>query len=246
MLAVRDKIQTGATALFLDLDGTVIDIAARPEEVRPRADLAERLRTVAERLGGALAILSGRPIADIDALTAPLRLPAAGVHGAERRRAPDGPILVDAPFAPPGLIDAVRRLAANREGVLVEPKAYSIAVHYRLAPDQGPPLEAGLRRLLAADAGDHVLTLGRRVFEITPRAASKGAALAAFMREPPFAGRRPVMVGDDVTDETAMAAARCLGGAGLKVAGEHFAFESSDFADPADVFDWLEAIAKGG
>jgi trehalose 6-phosphate phosphatase len=246
MQGALDRYKGHCLALFLDLDGTLIDIAQRPDLVRPPDDLAPLLRRIADSLGGAIAILSGRPISDIDALTAPLRLPAAGVHGVERRREPDGAIVVHAPPVPMEILAEVRRFVGVRKGLIVEPKTYAIAVHYREAPEQAAWLEAGLRVILAQHPRDYVLAEGRRVFEIAPRAASKGAALAEFMQGPPFAGRRPIMIGDDATDETAIAAALRLGGEGLKVAGEHFAAENSQFANPAEVFAWLRALADGG
>jgi trehalose 6-phosphate phosphatase len=246
MQGALDRYNAHSVALFLDLDGTLIDIARRPDLVRPPNDLAPLLRRIADSLGGAIAILSGRPISDIDALTAPLRLPAAGVHGVERRRDPDGAIEVHTPPVPMELLTEVRRLVGDRKGLIVEPKTYAIAVHYREAPEEAARLEEGLRVIVAQHAREYVLAEGRRVFEIAPRAASKGSALAGFMRKPPFAGRRPVMIGDDATDETAMAAARRLGGEGLKVAGEHFPAEASQFANPAEVFSWLRALADGG
>jgi trehalose 6-phosphate phosphatase len=245
MLGALDKSEIRSIALFLDLDGTLIDIARRPDLVRPPNNMASLLRRIAECLGGAIAILSGRPISDIDALTTPLRLPAAGVHGAERRREPDGALMVHAPPVPMELLTEVRGFVGERKGLMVEPKTYAIAVHYREAPEQAAWLEAGLRVILAQHSHEYVLAEGRRVFEIAPREASKGAALADFMREPPFAGRRPIMIGDDATDETAMEAARRLGGEGLKVAGEHFPAEASQFANPAEVFSWLRALADG-
>jgi trehalose 6-phosphate phosphatase len=246
MQGALDKFEARSIALFLDLDGTLIDIARRPDLVRPPNDMAPLLRRIVDSLGGALAILSGRSIADIDALTAPLRLPAAGVHGAERRREPDGAVVVHATPVPMELLAEIRSFVGDRKGLMVETKTYAVAVHYREAPEEEARLAEGLRVILAQFPGERVLVGGRRVFEIAPREASKGAALTDFMRLPPFAGRRPIMIGDDATDETAMAAARRLGGEGLKVAGEHFPAVAAQFANPAEVFSWLRALADGG
>jgi trehalose 6-phosphate phosphatase len=246
MQNARASVDPRRAALFLDLDGTLIDIARRPELARPPEAMAALLKRLAEKLGGALAILSGRAIADVDKLTAPLRLPAAGVHGAERRRDPDGAVVATTPPIPADLLDEARRVAGARSGLIVEAKTYAIAMHYREAPEAAADLEPALRALVARRSNDYVLREGRRVFEIAPRAASKGAALEDFMRAPPFAGRRPIMIGDDATDESAMAAARRLGGEGWKVAGEHFPAADADFTNPAQVFSWLRALADGG
>jgi trehalose 6-phosphate phosphatase len=239
-------LKDAPTALFLDFDGTLVGIAATPSVVRVPSDLGRLLERASAALGGALAIISGRPIAAIDAMTAPLRLPAAGVHGAELRMEPGSPIVAAAPRIAPELVQAVRAAVGDRKGLLVEEKTYSVAVHYRLAPDERPRIEAALRELLHESADDVVLKRGRKIVEVTPRMATKGGALLAFMREPPFAGRRPIMVGDDLTDESAMAAARGLGGGGLKVAGEHFPAEDADFADPTAVRAWLKSLTEGG
>jgi len=230
-------------ALFLDVDGTLVGIAATPNVVKVPGDLTPLLERTSAALGGALAVISGRTIAAIDALTAPVRLPAAGVHGAELRLQPGGAIVATAPKIEPDLVAAVRAAVGERPGLLVEEKTYSVAVHYRLCPDERPRIEAALRDLLRDGPDDVVLARGRKIIEVTPRLATKGGALLAFMREAPFAGRRPIMIGDDATDESAMAAARGLGGAGFKVAGEHFPAADADFPDPAAVRAWLRTLA---
>ncbi len=233
-------------ALFLDVDGTLIGIAATPSVVRVPRDLAGLLERASAKVGGALAVISGRSIAAVDAMTAPIRLPAAGVHGAELRLASDASIVAAAPPIAPRLVEAIRAAVGDHKGLLVEEKTYSVAVHYRLAPDERPRIEAALRALLRDGPDDVVLARGRKILEVTSRLATKGGALIAFMREGPFAGRRPIMIGDDFTDESAMAAARGLGGAGFKVAGEHFAAAEADFADPAAVRAWLANLPEGG
>lgn len=232
-------------ALFLDLDGTVIDIAPTPAGVTIPEDLASHLDRLAQWLGGALAILTGRPIGDVDRLLAPMAPVAAGVHGAELRSLPHGKIVSLTAPIDAEIVHAVQRVAEAHAGVLVELKRASIAVHYRQTPALALPLEAALARILE-DGPDHLLLAhGRQVLEIVPRQVSKGSALEAIMCLPAFAGRRPIMIGDDVPDLSAFEAAIRLRGKGLKVAGEQFSEAEADFARPAEVRGWLAAMAEG-
>ncbi|MDX2201617.1 MAG: trehalose-phosphatase [Hyphomicrobiaceae bacterium] len=234
-----------ATALFLDLDGTLIDIAPTPDSVHVPDGLAAMLGELTRQLDGALAIVTGRTIADVDRFLAPLTPVAAGVHGAELRHGPGGEITVRADPIDAGVAQSVRRVAAEHASVMVETKHASIAVHYRQAPSLAPVLEVALARILD-DGPDHlILAHGRQVFEIVPRHVSKGAALQAIMDLPAFAGRRPVMIGDDVPDVPALEAAIRLGGSGLRVAGEHFSPAEADFMGPVEVRAWLRALSEG-
>ena len=231
-------------ALFIDLDGTLIDIAPTPDSVTIPVELAGLLNELTQRLGGALAIVTGRPVGDVDRFLAPLTPVAAGVHGAEMRLAPQGEIMDGAAPIDAEIVQAIRNLVDEHRGVFVETKRASLAVHYRQAKDLAPVLEAALARFLE-DGPDHlVLSRGRLVFEIVPRHISKGAALETLMGLPEFAGRRPIMIGDDSPDVPAFEAAVRLGGRGLKVAGEHFSRAEADFASPADVRAWLKAVAE--
>jgi trehalose 6-phosphate phosphatase len=230
-------------ALFLDLDGTILDIADAPREVSTPPELIDTLRNVQARLGGAVAILTGRKIADVDRLLAPLRLPAAGVHGTEIRFEPDATIASSGDLVPERLKKDVKRLAGGLRGVLFEDKGLSIAVHYRAVPELEPLLESELRRLLDQHTSRLVLSHGRRVLELVSARSTKGAALREMMRLPPFRGRVPLMIGDDMPDETALAAAVGLGGLGLKVGGEHFQ-DGIDFRYPGEVRDWLRGLAE--
>lgn len=242
--AVTLEIETpGNVALFLDLDGTLLDIAAAPTEVSAPAGLSGALLRVQRGLGGALAILTGRKLDEVDRLLAPARLAAAGVHGAEFRAAPEGEIEVVSASVPASLVAAVERLAGSIPGVLVEHKGIAIAVHYRTVPAMEPLLAARLRDLIDAHEARLVLSHGRRVLELTPQSSSKATALERLMRELPFRGRRPVMIGDDLPDETALATAASFGGLGLKVAGEHFRGDGTHFTGPAHVRRWLEEFA---
>ncbi|PJC98058.1 trehalose-phosphatase [Janthinobacterium sp. BJB1] len=202
-------------AVFLDFDGTLVDLAPTPDGVRVAPGVIEALALLAERHGGALALISGRPVAQLDAMLAPLVLPVAGVHGVERRGA-DGQFHVAAtPDVAPVLARA-RVLAAIYPGLLVEQKRGAVALHYRLAPELEPLCLQEMTAAVQACPG--VLLLhGKMVLEAKPAATDKGGAIAAFMQESPFAGRRPVFAGDDTTDEAGFAFVQQAGGQGVKV-----------------------------
>lgn len=207
------------SALFLDFDGTLVDLAERPEQVVAPASLIDTLRRLEAALGGALAVVSGRPIAQLDHFLAPLSLPAAGVHGAERRGG-DGALQ----FAELASLDLVERaaeaLVAAHPALLLERKRGSLALHYRAAPELEHECRAAMSAAVAASP-QLVLLPGKMVFEAKPATIGKGFAIAQLLREPPFAGRTPVFIGDDVTDEAGFEAVQATGGFGIKVgAGE--------------------------
>ncbi|PJI99260.1 trehalose 6-phosphatase [Acidovorax sp. 69] len=211
----RLPLLTTAHALFLDFDGTLTELAPRPEAVRVASGLPPTLASLHTHLGGALAIVTGRPEADIDRFLAPLRLPLASEHGAQYRLGNTSVPAVSAPDLG-FVLQAAQSLAARHPGLLVETKRVSVALHYR----QAPQLEALCHDTLAR-AMRHVegveLLCGKCVFEVKPCGAHKGQAIADFMTQAPFAGRIPVFVGDDVTDETGFAAVQARGGWGIKV-----------------------------
>jgi trehalose 6-phosphate phosphatase len=227
-------------ALFLDLDGTLLDLAPTPASVTVPADLVETLGEVRRRLGGALAIVSGRPLADVDRLLAPLLLPVAGNHGASARL-PDGSQLTLAPVValPSDWLSRAETACAQWTGTIVEPKPYSLALHFRLAPDHKDDAFGLLSTFAAERPDDYEILPAHFAFELRPRQASKGLAIERLMELAPFHGRVPVFVGDDVTDESGRAAARRLGGMGLDVA--------LNFAgSAARVRQWLASAARSG
>jgi trehalose 6-phosphate phosphatase len=228
------------SALFLDFDGTLVDLAPQPDAVRVDPDLLPLLNRLGRALGGALAIVSGRPVAEIDQHLQPLALCVAGVHGVERRGA-------DAQLqrlAVAGLDVAAARVQAlvqQHPALRIERKPGAIALHYRQAPE----LEAlCITTMAQAVAGDDDMSLmhGKMVLEMKPRRASKGEALRSFLAEPPFLGRRPWFFGDDVTDESGFDFVQAAGGVAVKVgagpsrAGHHL-------ADPAAMRRWLAQAA---
>lgn len=215
-------------ALFLDLDGTLLDIAPAPDRVVVPGDLILALTAVRVRLSGALAIVSGRPFAEIDELLSPMQLSGGAEHGAFIRDAHGqmrkSPGLHDIP-------DAWRRelrSATKRwEGVQVEEKSQSIALHYRQAPEREEDLKRLAATLVERDPTHFHVLPAKMAYEIRARGTTKGGVVAHLMNEAPFSGRVPVFVGDDVTDEDGMMAARMLGGYGLHVHDE-FAGEASN------------------
>ncbi len=231
-------------ALFLDVDGTLLDIAPTPSEVVVPPKLPELLVRVSKGLDGALAILTGRQLAEIDALLAPAQFAGGGVHGAELRTAPGGPIIRVATGVPDTLVHELKALADRLPGIMAEPKGPGFAVHYRQAPDLKDTVEAEIRTLIAQYPEDLVLCPGRKLFEVIPQGHSKGTALETLAALPAFAGRMPVMIGDDVGDVPALAAAEKLGGVGLRVAGGHFGRTNVDLQGPPGVTAWLETLAE--
>ncbi|MDK9695434.1 MAG: trehalose-phosphatase [Siculibacillus sp.] len=229
-------------ALFLDFDGTLVDVATRPEDVAPPPGLVELLDRLHHALGGALAIVSGRRIADLDRLLAPATFVAAGLHGSEYRT--DRTEIVRPVALPidPEVVTAVSRLERIFPGVRVEPKGATMAVHWREAPGVGEAVAAELVRILDGGSDHLELTGGRMVHEIHPRHVSEGAAVEILSGLVAFRGRRPVMIGDDVSDESGIAAAERAGGVGFRVRGETFGPDVADFASPRQVREWLSLL----
>jgi trehalose 6-phosphate phosphatase len=227
-------------AFFLDIDGTLFDIAATPDEVRTgRADcsLLSSLHTAA---GGALALVSGRSLAGIDELV-PLKLPASGQHGVERRDA-QGRIYRPS-FPVRELHDAaanIRAFAKRHRGLVYENKGYSVALHYRLAPGLADAAHEVVREAAARLGSVVEVQGGKMVAELKPAKFHKGDAIAQFTREPPFAGRTPVFLGDDLTDEHGFHVVNRLGGHSVKV-GEGPTAAPWRLKGPAEVRDWLRA-----
>jgi trehalose 6-phosphate phosphatase len=236
-------VSEGRSSLFLDVDGTLLDIAPAPELVVVPAELSGTLSRLSDLLGGALALVSGRTIGDLDRLFAPLRLPAAGEHGAEVRLAGDQPIIAGPP--PPVLAELTARLTAETRqiaGVRIERKRAGVVVHYRQAPEQ----ETRLRDLVDAAVADHATDIqvmpGKMVLEVKERTYSKGQAVIALMQRPPFVGHPPIFCGDDASDRDGFAAARRFGGCGAAVGPDHADAADWFFAAPGDVRAWLARL----
>jgi trehalose 6-phosphate phosphatase len=231
-------------ALFLDIDGTLLGMAPTPDAVTVPIELPGLLRALADGLNGALAIVTGRRIVEADRLLAPVKLVASGVHGTELRYTPDAPVKMLAKPVPPDVIAMMRSVSQIAEGILVEQKGSGAAVHYRNAPLAQRAIESEVARIIGLCSYDLVLRRGRKVLEAVPRGFSKGHALIDLMGRPPFQGRRPLMIGDDVGDETALRAAEAANGMGFKVAGEHFAADEADFGGVKEVRTWLALLVE--
>jgi trehalose 6-phosphate phosphatase len=227
--------------LFLDVDGTLLELAETPEAVVVDLELKDLLVRLAQSLGGAVALVSGRSIDVIDRMFAPLRLPCAGLHGLERRTAAGE--RRGAQWIDERLGAARASLAAfvdTHPGILLEDKGRALAVHFRMAPRFAEAARRAVGALAAWLPGYHVQE-GKMVLEIKPQQITKGTAVEAFMDEPPFRGRKPVFVGDDLTDQDGLRAAERLGGISVAVGNRiegQWRLES-----PGEVRRWLAGIA---
>ena len=230
------RLDPARSALLLDMDGTLLDIAATPDAVKVAPGLPETLRRLREVMGDALAVVTGRPIDQVDGLLGGVPYAVAGEHGGAIRHAPGAEVVRAALPAPPvaWVIEAAR-IADAHPGALLEQKQRGFVLHYRAAPEQGPALREAVSRLIAPLDRQFHLMEALMAWEVRPRGADKGSAVAALMTEAPFAGRTPIFIGDDVTDEDGMRAARALGGAGLRV--------DDFFRDPQGLRAWLARAA---
>ncbi|WP_427790691.1 trehalose-phosphatase [Brevundimonas diminuta] len=228
-------------ALFLDLDGVLAPLASTPEAVGPDPRRTQTLIRLQQALKGRVAVVSGRTLAEIDRIVDGAARAASGVHGLERRAA-DGALSAREPS--PSVrtaLAAFQDFARYRPGVLVEDKGLSAGLHFRQAPD-----EAGAALSLATALADETgLTLqpGSMVLELKTPGADKGAAVAAFMTEAPFAGAMPIMVGDDLTDEAGFRAAEALGGFGVLVGPGRPTAARYRLDDVEAVLNWLGTVS---
>mgnify|MGYP001034907846 CR=1 FL=1 len=230
-------------ALFLDVDGTLLDFAHHPDDVQVDARLHDDLGRLRARLHGALALLSGRPLSQLDALFDWKTHPASGLHGAELRT-PDGCehfVGDDALFALARARAAV--LVAETRGVILEDKRRALALHYRHAPEARAAAERIAHALIDKLDGRYALQHGDHVLELKPAGVDKGLALAALMRDAPFHGRRPWMLGDDLTDEDAFANVNANGGVSVVVGARRPTAAHCALADPPAVREWLHGLA---
>jgi len=241
---VFTRLDPGSIALLFDVDGTLIDIGPSPFEVDVSAELLASLVRLYERTEGALALVSGRPIVDLDRLFRPLKLPIVGGHGAEMRLH-NGEVFCAAGDLPDEMRGLLAGVARPDSGIVVEDKGYSVALHYRKAPKEAERIRkhiAAVRAGFPSEATE--LLLGKAMFEVKRPGIDKGFSVRELMRRAPFAGRTPVFIGDDVTDETVFKVMPDLGGKSFSVR-RHFPGLSGIFDSAAQVRFALQRLASG-
>lgn len=241
----RLRFDLNRIAIFLDIDGTLLDLAPTPLDVRVPTRLQNALAALKVNVNDAIAFVSGRPIGEIDRIFAPLKMPAVGGHGAEIRYEPELPIMRSRSAS---LSDDLRAEFASivrlDPGILVEDKGYSVAIHYRQAPQIGGEVMEHIVAICRNEQCDSLEILpGKLVVEIKPAGYSKGTGLRELMAVSPFRGRKPIFIGDDVTDDAAFAELPNYGGIGFSVGGT-MPGAAFNFDGPQDVRLWLERLAQ--
>lgn len=231
-------------ALFFDVDGTLVNIESEPDAVKVSAALCDLLAHLIDATGGALALVSGRSIAQLDHLFQPLDFSASGVHGLERRLLPgsvtraetDVTILSSAKHE-------LKTFADAHEGVFLEDKGLTLALHYRMAPEHHEAAARLVGDLVEGSQGNLVLLAGKMVFELKPPGFDKGRAITDFMHDPPFSGRRPIFAGDDVTDEAGFSVVNALEGLSIKVGVDERKTDASHGIDTVQaMLAWLQDL----
>ena len=229
-------------AILLDVDGTLLDLAPTPLEVIVPPELTVALEELSRRTGGALAFVSGRPLAELDLFFQPLKLPSIAGHGAELRTS-DGVVARANVFLDPKLKEELAAIADDKPGVIVEDKNYSVALHYRQVPHLGHEVRDEVAAICARFPSTAIEILpGKSVLEIKQPSFNKGTAVRELMQNPPFKGRRPIFIGDDVTDEAAFAVLPEFDGIGFSV-GREVQGIAGMFERPSDVRRWLGEMA---
>ncbi|MBV8747231.1 MAG: trehalose-phosphatase [Xanthobacteraceae bacterium] len=230
-------------AILLDVDGTILDLAPTPRDIRVPPSLRETLERIKMRTSGAIALVSGRTLNDLDGIFAPLKLAAIGGHGAELRPGPESAVhRSNAQPLDPALRMELAAIATVGSGILFEDKGYSLALHYRLAPEKGPFVCETVAAISRRASQRLELLEGTNVIEVKHLGFSKGTAVRELMAHAPFAGRRPIFIGDDTTDQAAFAVMPQFSGIAIsvrrRVTGVDFHFDT-----PNQVRAWLERIA---
>jgi trehalose 6-phosphate phosphatase len=231
-------------AIFLDIDGTLLELAPTPDAVEVSPALLELLRSLAARVDGAIAFVSGRSIGGIDALFRPLVFPAVGVHGVEIR-AGDGRLLTDRRLDEPlqAVVPALQQALARLAGTQLENKGSAVALHYRGAPELGREVLRAAEIAVAQLGAQFGVLRGKCVVEIRPRHATKGAAIERLLEEQPFQGRVPIFAGDDVTDEDGFEVVNRLGGISIHIGDSASTAATYRLAAPEMLLQWLQEIA---
>lgn len=229
-------------SLFLDFDGTLVELAPSPDAVLVEDELRTLLTRLQAKLDGRVALLSGRAIADVRGHLHPVTLAVSGSHGLEHAAAEGDVVAADRPAGLDKVVEDFRKIEGEHPGVLVEEKPLSVALHYRGAPDAEIVCHAAAEK--AAIETGMTLQFGKMLVELKPSSGDKGSALEHFMTQPPFIGTRPVFVGDDLTDEHGFEAAKDLGGAGILVGPDRETAAVYRLEDVAAVRQWLGAACE--
>jgi trehalose 6-phosphate phosphatase len=232
-------------AWFLDVDGTLLEIEADPDLVTADARLRRLLQGLSSKYGGAVALVSGRSLEQLDRIFGGLTLAAAASHGLQQRL-PDGTVLNRASGVPPGSLRRVTEFADRHPGLVVEQKPFSVGLHYRARPELEAAVLEAMEKIHSELDNDVRLMHGKMVVEIMPAGANKGSAIRSFMQASPFEGRLPVFVGDDVTDEYGFAVVNELGGMSIRVGSAAASAAKWQLKDVADLRAWLKAAADTG
>src|ERR1700722_2784581 len=243
MQNLPDNFPLATTAFFFDFDGTLVELASTPDGIVVPPDVPAILSALRRATNGAVAIVSGRGIESIDSFLSMPDLPVAGLHGAERRDS-------NADVQRVGFNDerllrmehVLEGAVTANPGMLLEIKGAALALHYRNAPERGEAARKATERLVAQYPDAYVLQPGKMVYEIKPKDVDKGRAVAAFLSEPPFAGRRPVFIGDDLTDEKGFAVVNERNGVSIKVGGGD-TLATMRVDSVGELLEWLQGIA---
>lgn len=244
MIPLPDKFDPATVALFLDVDGTLLEICDDPGEVRSDAGLNALLETLFNELDGALSLVSGRSIAQLDRIFAPASFPAAGSHGAEIRLRPYADVVASLAALPNAIVSTLSEFAQANDGLLLERKNGGVSLHYRKAP----ALEADCRRLvmelMPKIEEEFRLIPGKMVYELAPLHHDKGIAIKTMMQRRPFSGRRPLFIGDDITDEDGFRFVNQVDGISVRVGEESGSEAVHALGTVSEVRQWLEGLAE--
>lgn len=241
-----DTLDTSAVALFLDVDGTLLEICDDPADVAADDELIDLLKACLAALNGAISLISGRSIADVDRIFAPAVLPVAGSHGAELRFDGGRTVTIANDLLPARIVETLEHFAAENDGLLLEHKRAGVSLHYRRVPALARECRALVDTLMPVLGDAFRLITGKMVLEIAPAAHNKGAAIEAFLGQKPFAGRVPVFLGDDVTDEDGFRAVNAARGTSIRVGEIRHSAAEFCLPDVAAVRSWLTNAILGG
>jgi len=242
MLTAPKHIDCETTALFLDVDGTLLDLQDHPGDVRADPELVELLQELLTHFDGALALISGRSIAEIDRIFDNVHFPAVGAHGAEMREVNS---VLDAPPSrplPAHVLERITTLADHHDGLLLEQKKGGVSLHYRRAPELAARCKALVFEVMPELESDFRLIEGKMVYEIAPRQHNKGEAIRQLLKSREFKQRQPVFIGDDITDEDGFEVVNALQGISIRVGADSATAAQFALASVADVRKWLHSV----